>query len=513
MPIVRATVRIDAQLSVGVWTSLRNDIASAEPCSWRRGMQGGGPRDNIAVTGVCEFGLHNWAESGGPRLQGWYSPNHANVRSGWTFGIAIRVVVTYSGTDYTVWTGRLRTIDPMPGQYGSQRVRCVAQDFMGDLAESEVNVAIQIDQTEVQCYQAIIAALPSDAQPTATSYGTALEVFPWALDNLSSGVSALAGVVDVTDSCQGRIYVSKTGTFTYVNRHTWSTTVSDFTFTEAMLEREDGMVVPSDLGVVWNDVTAVAHPKSVSAGIVLCAIANAEYVGPNDSIVLFLDYTDPNNRDRLIGGKNFTTPLVENTDYDARANANGTGTDLSANLTVVVNTFGARAKFTVTNNGSTGAYLVNGSGTPLLQLRGDGLLDNGSDGRRSTSTQAYGSRRLRIDLPYHESGLFAADVATFTRSRFEDVSDQVEAIRFNPQRSDALMIEALTAEIGDVKTVSETMSGLSAVDVIVQGIEMDVTKGDYLRVSYRTAPASPFKLWQLGIVSAGELGQTTVLGF
>ena len=512
MPLVRATVRIDAQLSAGVWTSLRTDISAADRMTWRLGIAGWGPLDNVARPGMCEFTLKNFTETGSARLQGWYSPNHANVRTGWTFGIAIRVVVTYSGTDYTVWRGRLRRIEPIPGQYGSRLVRCVAQDFMADLAESEVNVAIQIDQTEVQCLQAIIAALPSDAQPAATSYGSALETFPYALGNLSSGAQAITGVIGVADSCQGQIFVSKDGTFTYINRHTWSTKVSDFTFTEAMLDRDGGVEVPSDLQGVWNDVTAAAHPKSVSASIVLCGITSAVFVGAGQTIEFFLDYRDPNSTDRLIAGKNFTA-TAENTDYEARPNADGTGADLSANLTVTVDEFAAKAKFTVTNNGATGAYLVNGSGTPLCQLRGDGLIDNQADRRRSTSTQAYGTRKLEIDLPYQADGDFAQDVASFNRARFESLADQVSALRFDPQRSDALMVEALTCDIGEVKTVTETMTGLAALNVFVMGVEMEVTKGDYLRVRYLTAPASPFRFWQLGTTGSGELGESAVLAF
>lgn len=508
MPIVRCTVRLDAMLDGATWTSLRSDLSAADPFTWRRGMKGGGPLDNVAAPGFCEFSLKNWADSGGSRLQGWYSPNHANVRTGFTFDIPVRVVATYSSTDYTLWRGRIQTIEPMPGQYGAQRVRCVARDTMADLAETEVNVAIQIDKTEVQCLQAIIAALPTDAAPAATAYGSALETFPYALDNLASGAQAMTGVIAVGDSCQGQIFVAKDGTFTYVNRHTWSTGVSDFTFTESMLDPEDGIEVPSDLRGVYDDVTAVAHPKSVSASIVLCGITSAVFVGAGQTVELWLDYRDPDNENRLIGGKNFTA-TVENTDYDARANADGTGDDLSGNLTVTVSTFAAKAKFSVTNNGATGAYLVNGSGTPLLQLRGDGLLDNQPDRRRSGT----GKRQITIDLPYQADGDFAADVASFIRSRYESLADQVNAQKFNPQKSDALMLEALTCEIGDVKTVTETMTGLSALDLFVQGLEFECFPGDHLSVRYVTAPASPFRFWQWGITDSSEWGETAVYAF
>lgn len=512
--MVRCQLRVDAMLDGATWTSLRSDLAAGERFAWSRGKGGSGPLDLVATTGTCEFGLKNFAELGSIRPNGWYSPNHASVRAGWTFGIAIRVVASYGGTDYTLWRGKLRKIEPVPGVRGSRVVRCLATDFMDDLANTEVaDVDPQVNQTEVQCLQAIIAALPSDAQPPATSYDTALETFPYALDNVSRGVQGMTAVVDVADSCQGHLYVSKDGTFTYTNRHTWSTAVSDFTFVATDLERDDGLVVPSDLANVFNDVTAVAHPKTLVASMVLCGITGPVFVGAGLTVELFLDYADPDNPDQLIGGTAFTDPLVENTDYDARANEDGTGADLSANLTVTVDPFAASAKFTVTNNGAVGAYLVNGSGTPLLQLRGTGIYDNAPDRRNSTSVQSYGARRLEIDLKYQEDGLFAADAAAFSRSRYEDLSDQVEALVFNPQRRDLLMIEALTAEIGQVKTVTEAQSGVDAVEVIVQAIEMEATKGDYLRVRYVTAPVGPFKFWQIGVAGASEIGVSTVAGF
>lgn len=515
MPLVRLTsIRVEARFDGVNWTSLHADMTAGERFTWRRGMGGGGPLDNVATTGTLEFGLKNFVEAGSVRPEGYYSPNHANVRGGWNFGLAVRVVGTYGGTDYVLWRGTVRSIEPVPGKYGQRTVRVQATDFMDDLANTEVrSVAPQIDQTEVQCLQAVIAAMPTDAQPPATSYDDALETFPYALDNVSGGVLGMTAVVDVIDSCQGTAFVQADGTFRYTNRHTRATAVSDFTFDETMLDRDGGIAVPSDLANVFNEVSAVAHPKTTAAAIVLCGITGAQYVGPGETIELFLDYTDPTTDDKLIGGTGFTDPLVENTDYDARANADGTGADLSANLTVTVDPFAASAKFTVTNNGAVGAYLVNGSGTPLLQLRGTGIYDNAPETRRSTSVQSYGVRRLDVDLKYQTSGAFASDAAVFIRSQYDDLDDQVEQIAYDPQKSDALMLEALTVEIGDVKTVSETMTGTDDVEVIVQAVEYEVTKGDYLHVRYVTAPVGPFKFWQLGIVGASELGVSTTLGF
>ena len=122
-------------------------------------------------------------------------------------------------------------------------------------------------------------------------------------------------------------------------------------------------------------------------------------------------------------------------------------------------------------------------------------------------------RRLDVDLKYKGSGAFAADVASYVRNQYDDLEDQAEALAFNPQKRDALMRECLTAEIGDVKTVSESMSGLANTEVIVQALEYELSAGDWLAVRYVIAPGAPFKFWQLGTVGASELGETTVLGF
>lgn len=498
MPVARATFRIDAQLETGVWTSLRADIARSMRFAFRRGMGGSGPLDRVATTGRLEFGLRNHARNSGA-TQGWYSPNHANVRTGWTRNIPVRVVATYAGADSTLWRGKVDAIDPVPGKYGEQVVRVTAYDAMQELADTDVrSVSAQVEKTEVECLQAIIAAMPTANQPVATSYDTALDTFPYALYNVSGGVKAMTACVDVIDSTQGFLYIKADGTLRYENRHTRATKASDFTFDETTL---DGIVVPTDLRNVYNDIHAIIHPLTTTAGTVLCAITSAIYVEPSQTKDVFLNYSDPNNRDRLIGASAFTTPLVAGTDYSGNSAEDGSGTDQTANLSVSVSTFAASAKFSVTNNGAARIYLVNGSGTPLLQLRGTALFDNGPQTYRGGT----GNRVLQVDLKYSDDAVRAQDLADYLDSQYSNIADQVDAFHFNPQRSDALMRQALTTEIGDVKTVAETMTGISAVDVAVQAIEMEITPGDWLMCRFVTAPKGPANLFILNDEEAGVL--------
>ena len=500
---VRAAFRIEAQFTVGVWTSLGADVSS-DPISFRRGMAGGGPLDRIASTGKLEFSLKNdTGNSGG--VAGYYSPNHASVRSGWTYGIAVRLVGTYSAVDKPLWTGKLRSVDPVPGLYRERRVRCVAHDCVSDLADNGVReITAQVSQTENAIIAAIIAAMPSTARPTATTYDTSLDTYPYALQNASSGTKALSLITDVVMSAGAYAYPLADGTFHIENRQTRAPLASSATFTDATLV---DIEVPSDLSMVFNRCRVTIHPVRVDAAAttVLYGSDSALAVPAGGSIEVWGDYTDPANPQTQIGGSAQVTPIVSGTDYSARPNADGTGADVTADISVVTTAFAATVKFVVTNAGAATAYLVTGAGVPLLQLRGKGLYDEAPIPFESYTAKDYGDRLLEVDLRFQDDGLIAQSRAEFYVAQYATLGDQVSAVSFNPQQTDALMTQALTGEIGDVVTVTETMTGAAAVAVAIQGVEMEITPGPFLAARYLTAPRGPTATFLLDDVVYGVL--------
>lgn len=502
MSFAYATPRIEAQLSVGVWTSLATDLSAAESFVWSRGMSGGGPLDNVASPGTCTFGLKNW--DAGARRDGWYSPNHANVRAGWAYGIPIRVVVAYLGTDYVRWTGKLRAIDPVPGLYRERRVRCLALDCMTDLAENDVReITPQVDQTENDLVQSVIDAMPTAAQPVAVDYDDSLDTYPYALDDASSGTKALTLIARVLNSARAFGYPLADGTFKVSNRQARPVAESSYTFTDAVL---DSVSVPSDLGIAFNRVRTTTHPRTVDAAAttVLFAMTARQAVTAGASITVWGDYTAADNSLKLIGGTAQVTPIVATTDYTATSAADGSGSSLTANISVVTTAFAAAVKFVITNNGGSTAYV-------LCQIRGKGIYDNAPISFEATSAQDYGDRLLDVDLPYQDDGSVAQALADFLVAQYAEPSDQVFGFAFNPQKSHALMLQALTTEIGDVKTITEAMTGATDVDVVIQAIDEECTPGGLLRARYLTAPKGPTNtfIWDESLWDAAE----TVWGY
>src|ERR1051325_8992003 len=215
---VQASARVEVQLSPGVWTDITGDVLVETEIRWSRGIRGSGPTDRVASTGTLECSLRNDADPKTGRLKGWYSPNHPNVRAGWMHDIPIRLVGRYLGVDRPIWRGRIRTIDPTPGDTPN-RVSVLAQDSFGDFAETKVReIPAQVDVTEVDLIQAVIDALPTENQPVATSFDAALDSYPFAFDNVGAGTVALGLLSDAMISAYGRLFQAADGRLRYINR-------------------------------------------------------------------------------------------------------------------------------------------------------------------------------------------------------------------------------------------------------------------------------------------------------
>ena len=94
MPVTY-TSTIEAQLVAGTWTNLSTDVLGDVTCEY--GIDGNGPIDVMASSGTMRFALNNSAQNSGSQL-GWYSPAHTSKRTGWTFGIPVRWILSHNST-------------------------------------------------------------------------------------------------------------------------------------------------------------------------------------------------------------------------------------------------------------------------------------------------------------------------------------------------------------------------------------------------------------------------------
>lgn len=479
-----------AQFTAGVWTDITGETMAVDGLECTRGISDSGPHGRIADIGTCRFTLKNGPTGDDPtRPNGYYAFASSTCRTGWSIGTPIRVVYTLSGTDHFLWTGKLKTAQPEPGRFARRVVHCTAVDCMYDLHATDVREIVpQVNQTENALIAAIMAALPPSAQPAAVAYDASLDTYPYALDDASTGTNAAALLENVLVSAQGFAYPLGSGILRIENRQARAALTSAHTFAETDLDELD---VPGDASGLYNRVRLITHPRQVDAAAttVLFGITTAQLVRAGETVTIWGDYRDPDNTQQLIGGTGQVTPLVSGTDFKANSLEAGGGSDLTANISVAVSAFAASVKFEVTNSGGTDAYLVDAAGTPLLQIRGKGIYDNGPISYEWASEQDYGEHLLEIDLPYQDDGQVAQDRAIFLEAQYHSLMNRVNSIGFAASADPTLLAQAVTRDIGDVITVSETMTGLSAgVDGAIQQITWSFGPAAWMRVRYVLAP-------------------------
>lgn len=473
------TFRLDAKLDGVNWTNITSDVIRGS-VRHRHGIDGNTPLDVVAGSGELTFRLRN--DASGSRPVGYYSPGHANVRTGWDYGVLVRVVYN-DGSDRQRWTGKIAEINPEPNPKGPRWVSVVAYDYQHDLVEAEVrNISPQVGQLESTLIGVVLDAVPAAAQPLSRSIATGLDSFPFVFDQIGDGIKAVGALNDVVRSAFGIYYTSVTGVGTYKTRQTRFTSASIATLTDSEI---DGFAGPTSREGSYNVVRVTYHPKHTTAGIVLWSYTGAtpQVVRAGETISVWTPYRDPDQTGIEIGASSITAP-VSGTDYIANEFDDGSGTVLTANLTVTSDRYTTGTAWQIQNTGSTDAYLT------TWQIRGTGIFDDAEQTVESRSTQAYGERVLNLDLKYQNDRHVAYGMATLVREQRENPTTLPREVRFTGNRTTTLRALAMTAEIGDIVTVSNAMTGVSGATCSIQSIACEYDRAGSLRVTFGLAPTS-----------------------
>jgi hypothetical protein len=507
---------VEAYLS-GAWVNLTADVAQAEGLHIRYGIDANGPLDCVADPGECSFALVNEAKPSTGRLQGWYSPGHANVRAGWTWGVPIRVTFTdpADASTHIKHRGKAYVIDPAAGKKLERLVRVVSYDGFYDLDQTDArSLSIAVNYTESQLISAVLDALPIDSQPVARAIDTGLDTYPYAFYDLGDGIQATTLINDIAVDAYALVTIRGDGTFVVTNRNNRVTGASALTLTDATMRE---FVAPSLLSQALNLVRVTIHPPTLddTATTVLYADPAVRSIAAGHTDEFWVAYSDPTATARtLIGGLDVVNPLVAGTDYLGNSQADGLGSNMTSSLSVNLSDFGSTAKLSITNtHGSSTIYLVDALGAPFLQIRGKGVYDLGPQTYQSPSVDPANPRTLSVDLRYQDDPGLAQSYADFLVAQRSSLANQPQSVGFSATTTATLMTQALAREPGDKITVTETMTGFSAVAAVIQSVELQVMEGSILSCRWGLAPGPPFQVWSLGTAGLGELGQTTVLGF
>lgn len=516
MPVYPTSFALSLGLNPG-FVDVTVDTLSAQ-CQY--GIQGSGPEDRVASTGTMEFDLDNSEYNSAAKL-GYYSPNHANVRSGFDLGIKVRFAITYGGTTYYKFRGTLDEITPITGIKRTRRTQCTAVDWMDQAATTNVRgVATQVNKRDDQLITTLLAVVT--AQPAATSISTGIDTFSYGLDNTQSETTAiLSEFQKIAKSAFSYIYIkgdtTQGETFVYEPRNVRAAKTTALTTLNNTMH---GMVITRRRADIYNRVQVTWHPRVIGATSVIFTLASTNQaiaLDPLGTMTLLCPYTDPTLRDVRIGATNVIAP-VATTDYMMNSASDGSGTNLTTSLSVTATIGGDAAMLVLTNNSTTTTgYLVDLTGVPKLQIRGDPVRDQQeaiADHRDSTSATSYGERVLAFDCSYQSVPGNADALSAYLLSVYKSPVSFVTSVSFVANDSDALMTAALVREPGDRIALVETVSGISTTTAYyINHVELSIEQSRIVHCTWTLAPATHQAFWLIGTAGASEIGQTTNVGF
>lgn len=496
----RIELRLDDGASPLVWTDVSADVLRRDPLRWARGIFDQGPLARLPRPGSFNFTLDNsTANSAG--VVGYYSPGHANVRTGFRTGILARLRLTDGANTRYVWRGTVRVIAPDPGLVGLRGVRCMAVDWMAlfaetDAADLQLREAVRSDQLIQDLINKVATA------PANTNLDVGQDQYPFAFDDLGGTPPKCPEVAqDILLSEHGLLYVRGHTTsgeeVRFENRfaRALASVVATFTASDLVFDT-DAIEVPSSEDHIFNDVEVhtVNRRTDASATTLLIKLDGPVKVERGQTITMFVDFRDPANEAEYVGGKDMVAPAA-NTDWTANSAEDGSGTDLTSSFTVTATYSGSRAKIVVTNNHATAdGYLRGPTGVAGLQARGRGLYRYApiaSRGVNQPSIDDHGRRQLphAMLLPYQDDRAIGQDLADYDAHIYGGLGNIPTRLRVLTESGGSLLAHGILRDIGDRIKASEDVTAVDQAEVFINGLEQELDEHGVLRTWWTVVPA------------------------
>jgi len=205
------------------------------------------------------------------------------------------------------------------------------------------------------------------------------------------------------------------------------------------------------------------------------------------------------------------------TDFIFNDQADGLGTDVTADCTVTAVYSSNSAVLTVTNNSGATAYAGGATANTTLQVRGLGVYAQervAMEASDSTSINLIGENVARLNMPYLQDLLVAQDFCDFHLHVALNDDTSIKKIPLLLMGDDeARALTLAQAEISDRISVTETQTGLAAKEYYINAVDFAIDAGGQLWLFWYPITADTSKFWFLGTAGLGELNQTTWLGF
>lgn len=529
------------------WLDVTKDVV-VDSDSYYRGFFETTITSRVAPSGGFECDLINDATNQAG-LEGYYTPGHPNCLAGFGTGNKIRVRYYYDGEWRTDYKGTIprNGVIPNTNEFEPAVTHVLAYDWMYVLLNASVKMAEVLENASLgDLMLAVLSKMGS--QPDAVVITGLSETFPSCFDSPDESVTALSEANKGARSEMGYIYLvngrddqdetlvvegrlARTAAFPKTQMPQHSRNLSrlvdengDYPCDEEGnwilgAESIDVSIIPNVLESenavspdYVNRVIGKSHPKVVGVTEeVLFTLDSAITIIAGATVPFRISWKDPDNLASSICAKSVLDPEV-GVDVLLNSASDGSGTDLSSNLTL---TFAADTKggdVTIKNNGSEDAFLwkltVYG-----LAVKSYNTIEFEADAPDVDFEQEE-VQSITLDQDYISDTTKTQNFVSLAVIRLSQ-PDKLVLRWFKICANDSVANAGMLMQwdIGDRIHWSSVRSGIDE-DYTIHGIRVEHNGELIIRQFYvKQFILDAYQFWQLGVPGRSELGITCILGF
>jgi hypothetical protein len=402
-------------------------------------------------------------------------------------GRKVKITSTYDGVTTTQLVGFIESIEPEESLFDLDTCTITGIGPIGYIQNKNVTVPIQQNVDTGVIVGALLDAISWPAGDRVIDTGATLVPMFYIPDERN----ILSVIEELEVSEGGCLYETKDGKLGWEARTRrlagdYLTSQATFTDSGEIILGYAEISQADPINGVYNKASATVSTSALYALQVLWTSGETGDYSPAIAAGGSKEYWTTTDVD-VIAVQSWTTPAAT-TDFLANAAANGSGTNLTANITVAVSKFSTSMKITLTNTSASTAYIT------FLQARGVACVNLSNTIVRAsdaTSQTKYGIREYPLDNKWIGSTKAAQLCVNAVVAAYKDIKPQI-IISYNAVRSVAQITEALTRDFGHRITLVATGLGINQ-DFFVDAIAVSISESGFNhRVSYDLLPVTNY---------------------
>ena len=532
---------IQTNPTADTWLDITRDVL-LQGTSWSKGIPSSDPLERMASVGVLNITLRNDRENG---TEHRYTPGHVNCTAGFSVRAKVKVVTTWRNISKTQWCGWIPPDGITQSMNGpiAKFAHVTAYDYMYFLLNNTVTLAeILTDKNFGEVGQELIDLIT--AKPSRVDLTQYVETFANTNDTVVENTTIYKELDKAAKSELGYTlvkYEPRTGAddILIFEGRTHRDTVARFTSIPEPVEEcpyildetggyyltaEDGTPIVADTATEFSALTGVSehpivngahyanrwigktYPRKVGTTAVIFRL--------NKPIELEAGQKRENMRVSYVVADGFKRISAQNaalTSSAMNSAEDGSGTNLTADLTITGTYGSGDALLTLENTGDTDGFVT------TLEISGDPIYIGDTVSQvveiASGDDTLYGKIERVLDQKYQSDPTRTFDQITLLATRYgAQRLNTVEYIEFCADKNATLAAVYNLTDLSARLPISVPEYGI-AEDYFVQGVEVSFESNrTWCKYYLKPARVETYIFWQVGVPGFSELGLTTAFG-